>query len=214
MTTTSPWPSPFRSPSQLLRVSFGASPFTRAACEAIHALAKPCHPAAAGCAAARSTPATSTHAAKTMTISTVRMGVVLHDRHGVFNRAAHADRPPGQRRTKAMAIDFTLSPEVEAIRQRVRDFIQTVVKPGEEKIGDPDKLERSQYVQLLLQMRADAKAAGLWLPHMPKEWGGMGLGHVELALVQAEAAKDYYGPWVSKCRAHDAGNVHKHHHRA
>jgi acyl-CoA dehydrogenase len=29
---------------------------------------------------------------------------------------------------------------------------------------------------------------------MPEEWGGMGLGHVELAMVQAEAAKAYYGP--------------------
>ena len=26
--------------------------------------------------------------------------------------------------------------------------------------------------------------AGLWLPHMPKDWGGMGLGHVALAMVQ------------------------------
>ena len=30
-----------------------------------------------------------------------------------------------------MAIDFTLSPELEAIRARVRDFIQNVVRPGE-----------------------------------------------------------------------------------
>ena len=42
---------------------------------------------------------------------------------------------------------------------------------------------------MLLGMRQAAKDAGLWLPHMPKEWGGMGLGHVELAMVQAEAAK-------------------------
>ena len=57
-------------------------------------------------------------------------------------------------------------------------------------------------------MREEAKAAGLWLPHMPKEWGGMGLGHVELAMVQAEAAKTYYGPWVLNCQAPDEGNMH------
>ena len=107
-----------------------------------------------------------------------------------------------------MAIDFTLSPELERIRERVRDYIQTVVKPGEAKIGDPDKIERSDYIKLLLQMRAEAKSAGLWLPHMPKEWGGMGLGHVELAMVQAEAAKAYYGPWVLNCQAPDEGNMH------
>ena len=107
-----------------------------------------------------------------------------------------------------MAIDFTLSPEVEAIRLKVREFIQTVVRPGEEKIGDPEKVERSDYLRVLLDMRAQAKAAGLWLPHMPKEWGGMGLGHVELAMVQAEAAKAYYGPWVLNCQAPDEGNMH------
>jgi acyl-CoA dehydrogenase len=43
---------------------------------------------------------------------------------------------------------------------------------------------------------------------MPKEWGGMGLGHVELAMVQAEAAKSYYGQWVINCQAPDEGNMH------
>ena len=107
-----------------------------------------------------------------------------------------------------MAIDFTLSPELEDLRLRVRDFIQKVVKPGEAKIGNPDEIERGDYIRILLQMRAEAKAAGLWLPHMPKEWGGMGLGHVELAMVQAEAAKAYYGPWVLNCQAPDEGNMH------
>ena len=57
-------------------------------------------------------------------------------------------------------------------------------------------------------MRAKAQEEGLWLPHMPKEWGGMGLGHVELAMVQAEAAKTRLGPWVINCQAPDEGNMH------
>ena len=57
-------------------------------------------------------------------------------------------------------------------------------------------------------MRKRAREGGLWLPHMPEEWGGMGLGHVELAMVQAEAAKPYYGPWVFNCQAPDEGNMH------
>ncbi|MCU1454036.1 MAG: putative acyl-CoA dehydrogenase [Acidimicrobiales bacterium] len=107
-----------------------------------------------------------------------------------------------------MAIDFTLSPELEDLRLRVRDFIETVVKPGEAKIGHGSEIERSEYLKVLIGMRAEAQAAGLWLPHMPKEWGGMGLGHVELAMVQAEAAKAYYGPWVLNCQAPDEGNMH------
>ena len=47
-----------------------------------------------------------------------------------------------------------------------------------------------------------------WSPHMPVEWGGMGLGHVELAMDQAEAGKTRLGPWVLNCMAPDEGNMH------
>ena len=36
----------------------------------------------------------------------------------------------------------------------------------------------------------------------------MGLGHVELAMVQSEAAKTRLGPWVLNCMAPDEGNMH------
>ncbi|MGH9246548.1 MAG: acyl-CoA dehydrogenase family protein [Acidimicrobiales bacterium] len=107
-----------------------------------------------------------------------------------------------------MAIDFTLTPELEALRLRVRHFVEYVVKPGEAKIGDPDEIDRGEYLTILFGMRGEARDAGLWLPHMPAEWGGMGLGHVELAMVQAEAAKAHYGPWVLNCQAPDEGNMH------
>ena len=107
-----------------------------------------------------------------------------------------------------MAIDFTLSPELEDIRLRVRTFVDEVVRPGEAKIGDPERMDRKEYLALLVGMRQAAKEAGLWLPQMPTEWGGMGLGHVELAMVQAEAAKASYGPFVLNCQAPDEGNMH------
>ena len=110
-----------------------------------------------------------------------------------------------------MAIDFTLSPEHEAIRGRVREFINDVVKPAESEIeghDDAPALEGKQRVERLISLRKQAYEQGLWLPHMPVEWGGMGLGHVALAMVQAEAAKSYYGPWVLNCQAPDEGNMH------
>ena len=119
-----------------------------------------------------------------------------------------------------MAIDFTLTPELEEIRDRVRTFITEVVKPGEDRLegtgtgsddsgeGDAEPLDGAARIQVLIEMRKQAQAEGLWLPHMPPEWGGMGLGHVELAMVQAEAAKSYYGPWVLNCQAPDEGNMH------
>jgi acyl-CoA dehydrogenase len=115
---------------------------------------------------------------------------------------------PGQ--TASMAIDFTLTPELEDIRVRVREFIDDVVQPGEARIHEErlETTDRDAYIGTLLGMRKQAKEAGLWLPHMPVEWGGMGLGHVELAMVQAESARTYYGPWVLNCQAPDEGNMH------
>ena len=108
-----------------------------------------------------------------------------------------------------MAIDFTLSPEVEAVRDRVRAFIRDTVTPAvagftEEGGG----ASREEYLRTIFGLRAKAREAGLWLPHMPKEGGGMGLGHVELATVQAEAARTRLGPWILNCQAPDEGNMH------
>ncbi len=110
-----------------------------------------------------------------------------------------------------MAIDFSFSPELEDLRGRVRTFIADEVKPAEARIeghdgGEP--LEGRDRIGVLIELRKKALAAGIWLPHMPEEWGGMGLGHVELAMVQAEAAKSHYGPWVFNCQAPDEGNMH------
>lgn len=104
-----------------------------------------------------------------------------------------------------MAIDFTLAPEHEEIRKRVRAFIQGTVVPA---VGEVKERDRDAYLRTLFRLREQAKAEGLWLPHMPKEWGGMGLGHVELAMVQSEAAKTRVGPWVLNCMAPDEGNMH------
>jgi acyl-CoA dehydrogenase len=107
-----------------------------------------------------------------------------------------------------MSIDFTLTPELEEIRLRVRSFIDDVVKPGEAEIGAIEDIDRADYIKRIFEMRNQAQQASLWLPHMPEEWGGMGLGHVELAMVQAEAAKTRLGPWVLNCQAPDEGNMH------
>jgi acyl-CoA dehydrogenase len=111
-----------------------------------------------------------------------------------------------------MAIDFTFSPEVEGIRDRVRDFVGQVIVPAEDKLrADRDgdaRAERHALIATIASLRADARAAGLWLPHMPAEWGGMGLGPTAMAAVSAEAARSPIGPYVLNCQAPDEGNQH------
>jgi acyl-CoA dehydrogenase len=108
-------------------------------------------------------------------------------------------------------IDFTLAPEHEEIRSKVRNFVDNVIKPAMEPFGHRDEMEpemRNAYIAALIELRRQAQEQGLWLPHMPKDVGGLGLGHVALAMVQAEAAKTRVGPWVFNCNAPDEGNMH------
>jgi acyl-CoA dehydrogenase len=104
-----------------------------------------------------------------------------------------------------MAIDFSFPPDLEALRLKVREFITTVVKPTEDAM---DESNRDQLVAGIIKMRKAAHEWGLWLPHMPKEWGGMGLGHVAMAAVSAEAGKSRFGPFALNAQAPDEGNMH------
>ncbi len=103
-------------------------------------------------------------------------------------------------------IDFTFPPEVEDVRLRVRSFMDEEVRPRWEAT---DQNERKQVVKAIVELRAKARnEAKLWLPHMPPEWGGMGLGPTAMAAVSAEAAKVSIGPFVLNAQAPDEGNQH------
>jgi acyl-CoA dehydrogenase len=106
-----------------------------------------------------------------------------------------------------MAIDFTFPPDIEELRLKVRRFIEEVVRPREAKIGEREG-DRRFLVKNIIDMRVAAKDWGLWLPHMPKEYGGMGVGHVAMAAVSAEAAKSAFGPYALNAQAPDEGNMH------
>jgi acyl-CoA dehydrogenase len=106
-----------------------------------------------------------------------------------------------------MAIDFSFPPEIDALRLKVRDFVAQVVRPAEARIAEREG-DRRFLVQSIIEMRVAAHDWGLWLPHMPKEFGGMGLGHVAMAAVSAEAAKSVFGPYALNAQAPDEGNMH------
>jgi acyl-CoA dehydrogenase len=106
-----------------------------------------------------------------------------------------------------MPVDFKLSPDVEAVRQRVRTFMDEEVRPAEEKLRDREA-DRNSYVSVIAGLRQRAHDLGLWNPHLPAEWGGMGLGPVAMAFVSAEAGRTGIGPFVLNAQAPDEGNMH------
>ena len=106
-----------------------------------------------------------------------------------------------------MAIDFTFPEDVQLAVDHTRKFTDDIVRPAEKEIARyPDS--REVLVKQVIHMRKAAQEWGLWLPHMPEEFGGMGLGHVAMASVSAEAAKMRYGPYILNAQAPDEGNMH------
>ncbi|MEE2679180.1 MAG: acyl-CoA dehydrogenase family protein [Myxococcota bacterium] len=112
-----------------------------------------------------------------------------------------------------MSIDFSFPEELQVVISKVRDFCDQVVRPSE-KVIDENEGNRKILVSEIIEMRKKAREWGLWLPHMPEEYGGMGLGHVAMAAVSAEAARTRFGPFALNAQAPDEGNMHTLHHWA
>lgn len=87
---------------------------------------------------------------------------------------------------------------------RVRDFVETHCIPREAPahVHDPVALD-----QTLSQLRPIAREAGLYLPQMPAQYGGLDLSWVERAALLEEAGRSYLGPGAMNCAAPDQPNM-------
>lgn len=100
-------------------------------------------------------------------------------------------------------IDFSIPPELVAVQQRATAFMEEFVYPNEDKLvedeGLPADLER--------ELQQKVKALELWSPHLPREWGGMGIGFIGQALVNEIAGRSVIAPRLFGNAAPDAGNA-------
>src|SRR6266581_2454615 len=103
-------------------------------------------------------------------------------------------------------MDFALSAEIEDIRLRTRAFVEEHVLPLEADRANYDEHDNIR-LDLLEGVRAKAKAAGLWAPQAPKEFGGMALPIVGWAAMYEEANRSIFGPVCFNCAAPDDGNM-------
>ncbi len=103
-------------------------------------------------------------------------------------------------------MDFALSPEIDATRQRIRAFVEDRIIPLE---SDPATYDEHENIAkpLLDKLRAEAKAEGLWALGMPKERGGQGFNMVGLAACYEEMNRSIFGPCVFHGAAPEDGNM-------
>jgi acyl-CoA dehydrogenase len=102
-------------------------------------------------------------------------------------------------------MNFSLAPELIALQEQTRQFIQETVIPLE---GDSRETQHGPTPEFRQELIGLAKKAGLLTPHASKKHGGLGLSHVEKAVVFEEAGYSRLGPIAMNIHAPDEGNIH------
>lgn len=101
-------------------------------------------------------------------------------------------------------VDFALSPELQALKERVEEVVRHDIMPMEK---DPRQHRHGPSEELRLELVEKTRKAGLLSPHAPKAWGGLGLNHVEMAVIFETASYSPLGPIAFNIHAPDEGNT-------
>lgn len=103
-------------------------------------------------------------------------------------------------------MDFSLSPQLAALRARASAFVEQHVLPLE---ADPENFADHENIPLerLAAVQEKAREAGLWAPQSPVEFGGMALPIVAWAVLYEEVARSVFGALAINCMAPDDGNM-------
>jgi len=102
-------------------------------------------------------------------------------------------------------MDFSLGERQLELQQATREFIRDKIMPYE---SDPRQTAHGPQESLRNELVELARQAGLLTPHASKEMGGLGLTHVEKAIVFEEAGYSRLGPTALNIHAPDEGNIH------
>lgn len=102
-------------------------------------------------------------------------------------------------------MDFQIAPEVESLRQQIREFVTSEIIPLEKHYDYssgrmPDSINQDA--------RKKVKAAGFWTPHLSKSEGGLGLDLLGTCIIFSELGRSPIAPFIFNCDAPDEGNMH------
>jgi len=102
-------------------------------------------------------------------------------------------------------MDLSLSPKLLELQEKTRSFIKDQIIPFE---NDPRQSEHGPSDELCKELIEVARKAGLLTPHASVEMGGLGLTHIEKAIVFEESGYSSLGPIAMNIHAPDEGNIH------
>jgi acyl-CoA dehydrogenase len=103
-------------------------------------------------------------------------------------------------------IDFRIPDDLQNVLARVRAYVSEDVLPAEAEVVDPDDLLGSWHI--VERLRDRARDRGIYTPHLPEDWGGLGLGVLGMALISQECGVSLLASLGLNAMAPDEGNMH------
>ena len=109
-------------------------------------------------------------------------------------------------------MDFAYSDQVQDLQRRVSAFMEEHVYPAEERFHAEIAVNRRngnawQPTQVMEELKAKAKADGLWNLWLPESNLGAGLTNLEYAPLCEIMGRSHIGPEAFNCSAPDTGNM-------
>jgi len=101
-------------------------------------------------------------------------------------------------------MDFSIPETVQTLAKTIETFIREELIPLEKDFLTG---KTTELMSELADKRLRVQELGLWLPHLPKEYGGMGLSLMEFAHVSEKLGLSPLGHYVFNCQAPDVGNM-------
>ncbi|WP_019123343.1 acyl-CoA dehydrogenase family protein [Brevibacillus massiliensis] len=106
-------------------------------------------------------------------------------------------------------MNFDHSDKSKALQERLTQFMEEVVYPNEKTYEQQlnEAPSRWQSPPVMEEMKAKAKAAGLWNLFLPESEWGAGLTNLEYAPLCEIMGRSMIGPEAFNCSAPDTGNM-------
>lgn len=106
-------------------------------------------------------------------------------------------------------MDFSLSPKAASYLERVERFVRAEIEPAEQAYLSAVRSQgdRRTVPPVIDELKAKARAEGLWNLFLPDERHGAGLATVDYAPLAEVMGRSPLAPEVFNCNAPDTGNM-------
>jgi acyl-CoA dehydrogenase len=102
---------------------------------------------------------------------------------------------------------FQISDKAKDLERRLQTFMDEHVYPNEQRFQEEIERNRWQPTKIVEELKAKARAAGLWNLFLPDDEEGAGLTNLEYAPLCEIMGWNQMGPEVFNCSAPDTGNM-------